>query len=129
VQVRGECRLFFLGLLAGSCDETDEVVGIPDRKVHRPPGFAVAHARAHRRRHWITATVRPYLSTVVCPPLIPFLDNAEGDIGKQRRNHTTLRRAMACRKDDAVRQAFKNCPSSRVTLISPMRARTRCISL
>jgi hypothetical protein len=31
--------------------------------------------------------VRPYLSTVVCPPLIPFLDNAEGDIGKQRRSH------------------------------------------
>src|SRR3954468_11673367 len=88
VQVRGECRLFFLGLLAGSCDENDEVVGIPDRKEHRPPGFAVAHARAHRRRHWITATVRPYLSTVVCPPLIPFLDNAEGDIGKQRRNHS-----------------------------------------
>jgi hypothetical protein len=48
--------------------------------------------------------MRPDLLSVMRPPLISFLDNAEGDICEQGRNDTTLWRAQACRKDDTVRQ-------------------------
>ena len=53
------------------------VIGISDGKEHRASGLTVTHARAHRRRNWITATVCRVLSTVVRPPLISFLDNGD----------------------------------------------------
>src|SRR5208337_691477 len=82
-QVSGERRFFVFGLLAGACDENDEVVGISDREEHRPSGFALGHAGPHRCRHWVTATMRPDLLSVMRPPLVSFLDDAEGDIGEQ----------------------------------------------
>jgi len=41
---------------------------------------------------------------MVCPPLVSFLDDAEGDVGKQRRDHTTLGSVFVCRKQEAIRQ-------------------------
>ena len=41
---------------------------------------------------------------MVRPPLVSFLDDAEGDVGKQRRDHTTLWSAFVCRKQEAIRQ-------------------------
>ena len=41
---------------------------------------------------------------MVCPPLISFLDDAEGDVSEQRRDHTTLRSAFVCRRREAVCQ-------------------------
>src|SRR5271165_3623339 len=41
---------------------------------------------------------------MVRPPLVSLLDDAEGDVRKQRRNHTTLRSAFVCRKEEAIRQ-------------------------
>ena len=41
---------------------------------------------------------------MVRPPLVSFLDDAEGDVGKQRRDHTTLGSAFVCREQEAIRQ-------------------------
>ncbi len=41
---------------------------------------------------------------MVSPPLISFLDDAEGDIGKQWRDHPALGRAFVRRQQEAIRQ-------------------------
>src|SRR6516225_3605852 len=41
---------------------------------------------------------------MVSPPLVSFLDNPEGDVGEQRRDHAALRSAFVRRQQKAVGQ-------------------------
>jgi hypothetical protein len=60
-----------------------EVGCMSDREEDCPCSFAVC-ACPHRRRSSITLAANLDLSTMMCPPLISFLDDAEGDIRSQR---------------------------------------------
>src|SRR5271163_1196235 len=97
-------RLFLFGLLASTRYKNHEVICISNREEHCPPSFTVRHACPQRRRRSVTLAASLEFSTMVSPPLVSFLDDAEGDVGEQRRDHTTLGSAFVCRKQEAVRQ-------------------------
>jgi len=77
-------RLFLLGLLTSTRDKYHEIVGISNREEHGPSSFTISHACPHRRRSSIAFATGLNLPTMMCPPLISFLDDAEGDIGEKR---------------------------------------------
>src|ERR1700756_5172319 len=97
LQISRKLRLFLLGLLASTRYKNHEVICISNREEHCPSSFTVRHACPQRRRRSITLAASLEFSTMVCPPLISFLDDAEGDVSEQRRDHTTLRSAFVCR--------------------------------
>ena len=103
-QVARQCRLFLIGLGARSRHENHEVIGISDGEEHRPPGLAVGHARPLTRHFRGAGPAGLGLPAVVSPSLVSFLDQAEGDVGEQWRDHTALRRAFVRRQHEAFRQ-------------------------
>jgi hypothetical protein len=102
LQIFRKLSLFLLGLLTCTCYENHEVIGISNREEHRPSRFAVRHARPQRRHRSITLAASLDLLTMMRPPLISFLDDTEGDVGKQWRDHPALRSAFVRRQQEAI---------------------------
>ena len=57
----------------------------------------IRHPCPQRRRRSITLAASLDLATMMRPPLVSFLDEAEGDVSEQRRDHATLRSSFVCR--------------------------------